>query len=272
MSNAHILIVDDEENIRETMRFALEAVGHRVETAASGAEALEEFGSGEGWDLVLLDQRMPGVEGLEVLRRIRERDPAARVIMVTAYGTIELAVEAMKAGARDFLRKPFTPDTLRGAAQAALAQPRTAVATEEFSLTRLLPPELFPAGRELDVPYISFRTLNGYHFWPVPLPPGGQETEALRVRRAFEVKAPGGEIRRCTVDITASVRGLVRERTGQDFPPEHAIWDTLCRMSLSDYLWEQAEFPPDNLLVDGLTRSQWETVRAMAGLGPTRIW
>ena len=64
---------------------------------------------------MLLDQRMPGMDGLEVLREIRKRDPQARVIMATAFGTIDLAVEAMKSGATDFLRKPFTAETLRGA-------------------------------------------------------------------------------------------------------------------------------------------------------------
>src|SRR5436309_15106300 len=138
MAGARLLIIDDEENIRETMQFALDAVGYQTEVAADGPEGLEKFGTGENWDLVLLDQRMPGMEGLEVLRHIRERDPAARVLMVTAYGTIELAVDAMKSGAVDFLRKPFTPDVLRGAVQAALAHPRQLINTDELTLPRLL--------------------------------------------------------------------------------------------------------------------------------------
>ena len=65
------------------------------------------------WDVVLLDQKMPGIDGIETLRRLRERAPATRVIMVTAFASIELAVEAMKLGATDFVRKPMTPDILR---------------------------------------------------------------------------------------------------------------------------------------------------------------
>jgi CheY-like chemotaxis protein len=264
-----ILIVDDEEHIRETMRLALEAVGYAVETAQDGAAALELFGSGAGWDLVLLDQRMPGMEGLEVLQRIRQRDPAARVVMATAYGTIELAVDAMKAGAIDFLRKPFTPEILRGATSAALAQPR-AEPGSSLDLTRLLPPApSVPAGRTPELPSIHFRTLNGFKFWPVPLPEGGEETETLRIRRAFEIQAPGGERRRCAVDVTTSVRGLVEERADRPSPPEDEIWDVVCKSALSHHLWEKAEMPPDNLLVFGLTRDQLETVRLMVGIPPT---
>src|SRR5438270_8009313 len=150
---ARILIVDDEENIRETMQMALAAACYDAVTAADGAAALEKFGTGSDWDLVLLDQRMPGMEGLEVLRRMRERDPAVRVIMVTAYGTIDLAVDAMKSGAVDFLRKPFTPDVLRGAVKAALDHPRQPVKEDDLTLTRLLPPDPRPAQ-----PLILFRT------------------------------------------------------------------------------------------------------------------
>src|SRR5258707_771131 len=123
MDRARILIVDDEEHIRETMQMALEAAAYTTETAADGRESLEKFGTDSAWDLVLLDQRMPGMEGLEVLRRMRQRDPAARVVMVTAYGSIDLAVDAMKSGAVDFMRKPFTPDLLRDVVKAVLAHP-----------------------------------------------------------------------------------------------------------------------------------------------------
>ena len=102
---ARILVIDDESNVRMMLRLALRHTGHDVETASDGYEGLDRFGDGADWDLVLLDQRMPGLEGLEVLREIRKRAPNARVIMVTAFGTIDLAAEAMAAGATDFLRK-----------------------------------------------------------------------------------------------------------------------------------------------------------------------
>lgn len=271
MGGEKLLIVDDEAHLRETMRLALESDGYQIETAADGREGLSRFGTGGDWDLVLLDQRMPGLEGLEVLRILRERDPEARVLMVTAYGTIELAVDAMRAGAIDFLRKPFTPAVLRGAVRAALEQPRTRVHEEGPSLTKLgprLPTPEPPLQR--DLPHIHFRTLNGFKFWPVPIPEEDQETAALRVLRVFDVRAPAGVTRRCAVELTTSVRGLVREATGQDYPATHRLWDTVCKSALSAHLWEKAEMPPDNLLVYGLDREQLRMIRAMAGLGPDR--
>jgi DNA-binding response OmpR family regulator len=112
MINKPILIVDDEKNIRLTLSQALETLGAEIDTAANGEEALtklkeEEFG------LILLDIRMPGMDGMEVLRRVRDIRPDIRIIMITAYGTIESAVEAMKLGAVDFLQKPFDPEEIR---------------------------------------------------------------------------------------------------------------------------------------------------------------
>jgi hypothetical protein len=117
------------------------------------------------------------------------------------------------------------------------------------------------------LPLIHFRTLNGYKLWPVPLPEGAEETEALRIRRAFEVQTPSSDVHSCVVEITTSVRGMVREETGQEHAPDDPIWDTVARSVLSNYLWEKAELPPDNFLVYGLTRDQLLIVRSIAGLG-----
>src|SRR5215467_1553442 len=108
-----ILIIDDEEHIRRMMRITLEAAGYAVAEAPDGQEGLTLYGDGSAWDGVVLDQRMPGMDGLETLKRIKERDPGAQVIMATAYASIELAVDAMKLGATDFVRKPLTPQALR---------------------------------------------------------------------------------------------------------------------------------------------------------------
>src|SRR5258705_13753510 len=117
-----ILIIDDEENIRRVTRITLQAAGYEVGEADDGERGLAVFGDGSGWDAVLLDQRMPGMDGLETLRHINERDATARVIMATAYASIELAVDAMKLGASDFVRKPMTPEVLRNAVSAALTK------------------------------------------------------------------------------------------------------------------------------------------------------
>ena len=116
-----LLIIDDEPHIRQMMRFTLEAAGYEVDEAADGQAGLDRFGDGAGYDAVVLDQKMPGLDGLETLQQIKERAPDACVLMVTAFASIELAVDAMRLGATDFLRKPMTPETLRSAVAAAIA-------------------------------------------------------------------------------------------------------------------------------------------------------
>lgn len=107
-----ILIVDDEPNIRVTLEQCLTAAGHAVSVAADGWSAIREV-EADALDLILLDIKLPDIDGLEVLQRIKERRSEQAVVMITAYGTVETAVEAMKIGAVDYLQKPFTPDEIR---------------------------------------------------------------------------------------------------------------------------------------------------------------
>jgi DNA-binding response OmpR family regulator len=108
-----VLIIDDEPHIRQMMRLTLESSGYQVEEADDGEAGLARLRDGAAYDAIVLDQKMPGLDGLQTLRLIRERTPDACVLMVTAYASIELAVDAMKLGATDFLRKPMTPEMLR---------------------------------------------------------------------------------------------------------------------------------------------------------------
>jgi len=121
MANEKILVVDDEKNIRMTISYALEPAGYEVDTAANGEEALEQL-EGKRHDLILLDLRMPGMDGIEVLRRVVEHYPHTRVAIITAHGTVTNAVEAMKLGAIDFIQKPFTPQEIRDLAADVLAR------------------------------------------------------------------------------------------------------------------------------------------------------
>lgn len=107
-----VLVCDDERNIRLTLSQVLESMGLDVDTAVNGQDALERLGQ-QAYGLLLLDVRMPGLDGMEVLRRVREVQPGVRVIMITAHGTVESAVEAMKLGAVDFIQKPFSVDEIR---------------------------------------------------------------------------------------------------------------------------------------------------------------
>jgi len=111
-NEAHILIIDDEEAMRDSCRQTLLREGNKVEVAEDGTIGLTILEK-ESFDVVILDLKMPGLSGMEVLKRIKEKDPEIVVIVITGYATVDSAVEAMKSGAYDFVPKPFTPDSLR---------------------------------------------------------------------------------------------------------------------------------------------------------------
>lgn len=107
----NILVVDDEANIRTALAKFLAKLGHTVKTAAAAPEALEILRHGR-FQIVISDLRMPGEDGLQLLRQVKTVDPLIDVIMMTAYGTIESAVEAMKYGAYDYIEKPINQERL----------------------------------------------------------------------------------------------------------------------------------------------------------------
>ncbi len=111
MIPVNVLIVEDEKLIRWSLRERLEKEGYEVREAASGKEGLEKLNEGES-DLVLLDYRLPDQDGIEVLKEISRTFPDTLVIMMTAYSTVDSAVEAMKLGAYDYINKPFNMDEL----------------------------------------------------------------------------------------------------------------------------------------------------------------
>ena len=104
-----VLIIDDHDSVREGLELLLRRRGHRTLSAEGGQRGLALLEE-EGADLVITDLRMAQVDGMEVLRRVRERAPGTDVLVITAYGTIETAVEAMKLGATDFITKPFSSE------------------------------------------------------------------------------------------------------------------------------------------------------------------
>jgi DNA-binding NtrC family response regulator len=121
--SASILIVDDDPDIQEVLADRLAARGYRVSTAATGGDGLARL-EAEGPQLVLLDLGLPDMNGLDVLTAMRSRAPDVVVVMITAYGTVERAVQAMQQGAYDFVLKPFEPERLTLIVQKALERER----------------------------------------------------------------------------------------------------------------------------------------------------
>lgn len=117
---AKLLIVDDDRNIRETLATFFKTFGHQVRTVSNGQEALAVFGEENDFELILSDCRMDKVSGLELLRLTKSSAPQIPFILMTAYGSIENAIEAMRAGALDYVIKPFSLEKIQHVVHRAL--------------------------------------------------------------------------------------------------------------------------------------------------------
>lgn len=114
-----ILVIDDDTSLRRVLEYNLQEEGYEVQAASSGEEGLYLFGQSPP-NLVITDMKMPGMDGLMVLKSIKERSPETLVIIITAFGTVDVAVEAMKAGAYDYITKPFNREALKLTVKKAL--------------------------------------------------------------------------------------------------------------------------------------------------------
>jgi DNA-binding response OmpR family regulator len=241
-----ILIVDDEGHIRRMMRLALETAGYEVGEAADGQQALEMLHAGSEWDVVLLDQKMPGMDGLDVLRELNKRGLEMPVIMITAFASIELAVEAMKLGASDFVRKPMTPEILRDAVTAALAKTRrprqpATVAAQDVS-------------REAPAPLIHTITMNGFEIVRPTETEAANDSEPVEPReRHFIVRNPRGWQREVIVEISDEVTAYAERMTRRQLPPENSFWTARAERVLATYLWNEGRFPDQSLTVSDLS-------------------
>jgi len=131
-----VLVVDDEDIIRVSCRRILAEAGYEVKTAKDGSESIGMLAK-EGFDVVLTDLRMPDMDGLEVLRNVKEQWPDTEVIIITGYSTVPSAVSAMKHGAFDYIEKPFTPEGLLRVAAKAVEKKKLLI--ESIRLRRKMP-------------------------------------------------------------------------------------------------------------------------------------
>jgi DNA-binding response OmpR family regulator len=193
------------------------------------------------WDVVLLDQKMPGIDGIETLRRLRERAPATRVIMVTAFASIELAVEAMKLGATDFVRKPMTPEILRNTVAAALAKPP--VATPLDRLAQAARPQR---------PRIETVTMNGFHIVRVS---AEERTPAAHPGvYHFLVREPKGQEQEVVVQVDASAVAMVERLIHRPLPLTSSFWKSYAEHTLATYVWDEGRIPSQPLSITQVER------------------
>ena len=107
MENGKILVVEDQDAMRESLMIAFKDEGYQVEGAASGEEAIQKLENRNVYDLVVTDLKMKKVDGLEVLKTVKASNQSTEVVLITAYGTISTAVQAIRDGAYDYVTKPF---------------------------------------------------------------------------------------------------------------------------------------------------------------------
>lgn len=237
--STRILVIDDESSVRQLVRLVLEAAGYQVSDACDGPSGLAQFADGSGWDLVLVDQRMPGMSGLEVQKEILKRSPLMKIILITAHGTMELALDALQAGALDFLRKPFSTESLRLAvsstlerAQGARIQSPVGTVCREFTRT----------------------TINGYSFdfeEQTADPDLGDLTLSYRVNRANQ------HIANVKVFLPAYIMELTRALADtEELPGGARFWQAMGEEALAMHLWNNAELPAgNNLTIEDVTPS-----------------
>jgi CheY-like chemotaxis protein len=227
------------------MRLALEAEGYDVEDAPDGTKGLELFGDGSRFDAVVLDQKMPGLDGIETLRQMRRRSPDAAIVMATAFGSIELAVEAMKAGARDFLKKPLTPALLRDAVAAALSkreivrEATRAAAQPAAARVPAAPPPLIPAGPH------EVWTVNGF-FIRALVPDEGAPPNEHRFTVRHAGNGPRGDV---LVTIALPEVSRIARLSGRPSPPGAAFWRQQAERALMNHLFRHAALPSAHHLV-----------------------
>ncbi len=126
-----ILLIDDEDNLRRTLALILQRAGYRVTTAASAREALQALEAG-AFDLAFLDLRMPEVDGLTLMPKLRQQCPGLPVLIITAHASLETAIEAVRQGARDYLIKPVDPEQLLARVQQVLAERQNPIRRREI--------------------------------------------------------------------------------------------------------------------------------------------
>ncbi|MCB0114597.1 MAG: sigma-54-dependent Fis family transcriptional regulator [Caldilineaceae bacterium] len=214
-----ILVIDDEDNMRWVLDRALKKAGYNVLTAGRGDEGLKQF-SLNPVDLVVLDLKMPGTDGLTVLREIRQRSRTTPVLLLTAYATVPTAVEAMQVGATDYLRKPFDLETVLTKVNERLAQTADAKVSKQRkpnSGTNQNFDELVGASPLLDLPLAQARAATAT-LHPVLI--HGEEGSGRRhlatLIHAHTTKTAQGRL------VTLDCAALPATILAQDLPPSES--------------------------------------------------
>jgi DNA-binding NtrC family response regulator len=188
---AHILVMEDEPSVAKGLEIVLSEEGYAVDMAASGQEALARF-SDRGFDLLVADLRLPDIDGLEVIRRVKSRWPETGVVVITGYASVSSAVDAMKLGSFDYLPKPFTEDEIKSAVDGALKGKKSPPAEEVLQKVEASEDALLIQKRE--VLRVLERTGRDEAFWKAIMERGSEALEGYRLTLEAKSAIASGDL------------------------------------------------------------------------------
>lgn len=184
----HVLLMEDEINIAKGLEMVMREEGYEVDIALTGKGALDKF-KGSEFDLLVADLRLPDMDGMEVIQKVREKQPKTNVVIITGYPSVSSAVQAVKMGVSDYLRKPFTEDEFKKAVKTALHKKEKESMEElivETQKERLIQKE--------EVIRVLERAYQDESFWRALMENGSEALEGYRLSKKAKAAILSGDL------------------------------------------------------------------------------
>jgi len=184
----HVLLVEDELNVAKGLEMVMREEGYDVDMADTGQGALDKFRAGQ-FDLLVADLRLPDMDGMDVIQRVREKRPRTNVVIITGYPSVSSAVQAVKLGVSDYLRKPFTEDEFKTAVKSALKEKEKESMEElivETQKERLIQKE--------EVARVLERAYQNGEFWLELMENGSEALKEFRLTRKAKAAILSGDL------------------------------------------------------------------------------
>jgi DNA-binding response OmpR family regulator len=188
----HILVMEDEPSVAQGLQMVLTDEGYDVDVAINGGSALNTFGK-KGFDLLVADLRLPDIDGMEVIRRVKEKKPETEIIVITGYSSVSSAIEAMKLGASDYLPKPFTDEEFKDAVEGALKEKKIEKALVEEPAVDFESDE-GQLIQKREVIRVLDRTAEDVDFWRELMEEGSQALDGYRLSSRAKYAITQGDL------------------------------------------------------------------------------
>ena len=187
----HILVMEDDLNVAKGLEMVLSEEGYKVNLAGTGALAMKAFQE-KKFDLLVADLRLPDINGMDIIRQVKEQKPETEVIVITGYGTTATAVEAMKIGVHDFLPKPFTEDQIKTAIMEALSAQGERAEKADIKKAETEEEKLI---QKREVSQILNRTAEDSDFWKDLMENGSLALEEYKLSSEAKAAIVSGDLR-----------------------------------------------------------------------------